>query len=594
MEQRHQQDQGLPDQGDQGDAQGDIQGGGVAGALGDGYQIVFFRFAEPCVIGLVAALQEAAAGGLELVGVVSEILYGLADIAEAGGRGDGQISLVHDERVRRHTHGHVGQHAVHAQGLVQVIPKGGIDADLDKAVGQVLFVAKAYADKLDVFAGDLIRHGLQYDVIRAFKQGLEGMGGSGGVFAELEMIVGGVGDGHLPIPVIDVDVLNPEIFAQLRQVIAGDVFLALGFDIVPGDATLDQVLLVEPVVEQLLVALEGFQGGDAGIGVDLHGVQVVGDVVEHLDIPAHAEYADREHQAVGRQLLAQVHAVQLMLAHRQGDKVDEQPQYGAGDHADEYRPGHVENVFPHADAADDVEGPEGHDGAEEHGVRRRGQPEPAVFTGKEDQAPQVDIFGVCFVGEVVQVEVGNALVVHDAGGQGAFLDIDEVAVFERDDHQRISDLVLVGMGQDFAGLLRGDGDETVAADGQARNAVHGGAAVQYIPGGPAVGDGFLGQGEAHFPRLRAPHYQRFIGRDQRLLVGVQRWHQLGHLDIGGPDLRIDGLEKTSVKGGQGHDETGDERQRPHQVHPHFAPEQLLFIGRPLIGFLLSHSFQLPH
>ena len=550
VEQRHQQDQGQPDQGDQGDAQGDHEGGGVGGALGDGYQIAIVRFAEPRVIGLVAVAQEAVAVGPELVGVVAEVLHGFADVAEAGGGADGVLLLVHSERGRRQADGHVGQHAVQAQRLGQVIPEGGIDADLDKAVGQVVRVAQAYADQLAARAGDLVRHGLLDDVVRALQQGPEGIGGSGGVFAELEMIVGGVGDEHLPIPVIDVDVLNPEIFAQLRQVIAGDVFLALGFDVVPGDAALDQVLLVEPAVDPLLGILEGFQGGHAGIGVALHGVQVVGDAVEHLDIPAHAEYADRQHQAVGYELPAQVLAVLFVPVQHQGDVVDEQPQHGAGDHADEYRPGHVQQVFPHVDAADDVVIAVGHDGAEEHGAQGRGQLDLFAVAGEEDQAPKPDVPGFAFAGKVAQVEVGNALVVHDAGGQGAFLGVDDVAADDRADHQRLSDLALVGMGDDLAGILHDDGDQAVVANGQARDALRDIVALQDILGGPAVGEGIRGQCDVHLLRLFAALGQQRVGSEQRSLVGLQRRQQLRDLYVGALDLRVDGLEKALVEGGQ--------------------------------------------
>ena len=134
--------------------------------------------------------QEAVAVGPELFGAVAKVVHGFADVAEAGGGADGVLLLVDSEGGRRQADDHVGQHAVQAQRLGQVIPEVGIDADLDKTVGQVVRVAQAHADQLAARPGDLVRHGLLDDVVRALQQWPEGIGGELWIVAEPEMVVG--------------------------------------------------------------------------------------------------------------------------------------------------------------------------------------------------------------------------------------------------------------------------------------------------------------------------------------------------------------------------------------------------------------------
>ena len=273
--------------------------------------------------------------------------------------------------------------------------------------------------------------------------------------------------------------------------------------------------------------------------------------------------------------------------------MDEQPKHGAGDHADEYRPGHVQQVFPHVDAADDVVIAVGHDGAEEYGAQDRGQLDLfAVAAGEENQAPKPDVPGFAFAGKAAQVQVRDAPVVHDAGGQGPALCVDDIAADDRADHQRLSDLALVGMGDDLAGILHDDGDQAVVANGQARDALRDIVALQDILGGPAVGEGIRGQCDVHLLRLFAALGQQRVGSVQRSLIGFQRRQQLRDLYVGALDLGVVDLQKALVEGGQRCHQAGDERHCPHRVHPRLPPEQLLFVGGSLFFVRLIHCLQL--
>ena len=194
----------------------------------------------------------------------------LADKALVGEVREGAVVLAHGEGEPFGAHLHATQHAVHGNGLQQILQARRANADLHGAVHSAGLVVQRHADVLAQLPGYLVGLRFLHHRVRALEQLAELGGLVLGVLAQGEVRVGGVRRGHHAVPVVREHVLDHEDVGQPLQVVAVRKRGVLVQD-VAGHAHLAQIALVV-LADKLVHARLGALGGLDHLG----GALVVG------------------------------------------------------------------------------------------------------------------------------------------------------------------------------------------------------------------------------------------------------------------------------------------------------------------------------